>query len=490
MKAKITALLLAVITLLSFSSCVSDEKPVDLSSFDVGKSEIIDVSGSMFAYFLYYAKSQDYYSSYYGYDAGKSLREQPEKCGYDESMTWFEFYASMAKNSVNQYVALASAAMASGMELSEDELKDLDDYFTEYEEDAYYYGYKTVEEKIADDLVEGISLEDLKEIFKIQLLAGKYTEAYFDILEGKEYSDEIIAKYAADHPEEFLAIDMINYTFYADCNSSSTDEEKAQAYAETRKRAENFLNTYKDEESFKKAIVDIENSYLSTPSSAENILLDYVITNKIYDMDKNPSDSDKAYYEWAYSSDRNEGDTYLREVTLATGEKYYTVYYITKPAYIVQYSTKNVRHILFMVDGELDGDEYLAARDTAKQNAENIFNEYINGEMTEERFAELAKEHSEDGNAEVGGIYENVPKDYMVTEFEDWIYDDKRQIGDTEIIQTSFGYHIMYFVGDGCPSWELEATEGYISQLFEEHLEEMIDKYSVKYDNKNINKIP
>ena len=48
----------------------------------------------------------------------------------------------------------------------------------------------------------------------------------------------------------------------------------------------------------------------------------------------------------------------------------------------------------------------------------------------------------------------------------------------------------MYFVGDGCPSWELEATEGYISQLFEEHLEEMIDKYSVKYDNKNINKIP
>ena len=36
----------------------------------------------------------------------------------------------------------------------------------------------------------------------------------------------------------------------------------------------------------------------------------------------------------------------------------------------------------------------------------------------------------------------------MVTEFNDWCYDAARKSGDTSIVQTQYGYHIMYFVGD------------------------------------------
>ena len=35
----------------------------------------------------------------------------------------------------------------------------------------------------------------------------------------------------------------------------------------------------------------------------------------------------------------------------------------------------------------------------------------------------------------------------MVTEFNNWIFDDARKAGDVEIVKTSYGYHIMYFVG-------------------------------------------
>ena len=36
----------------------------------------------------------------------------------------------------------------------------------------------------------------------------------------------------------------------------------------------------------------------------------------------------------------------------------------------------------------------------------------------------------------------------MVKPFEEWVYDENRKPGDVEIIMTSYGWHIMYFVGE------------------------------------------
>ena len=36
----------------------------------------------------------------------------------------------------------------------------------------------------------------------------------------------------------------------------------------------------------------------------------------------------------------------------------------------------------------------------------------------------------------------------MVTNFNDWCFDESRQPGDHGIVETEYGYHIMYFVGD------------------------------------------
>jgi hypothetical protein len=37
----------------------------------------------------------------------------------------------------------------------------------------------------------------------------------------------------------------------------------------------------------------------------------------------------------------------------------------------------------------------------------------------------------------------------MLTAFNDWCFDPDRQVGDTGIVETSYGYHIMYFSGYG-----------------------------------------
>ena len=104
----------------------------------------------------------------------------------------------------------------------------------------------------------------------------------------------------------------------------------------------------------------------------------------------------------------------------------------------------NVRHILISASDTSD-EEAMA---TAAEQAEDILDEYLAGEQTEEAFAELAKKYSVD-NAENGGLYENIAPGTMVEAFDAWCYEEGRQIGDTGIVVTEYGYHIMYFSGYG-----------------------------------------
>ena len=35
----------------------------------------------------------------------------------------------------------------------------------------------------------------------------------------------------------------------------------------------------------------------------------------------------------------------------------------------------------------------------------------------------------------------------MVAEYDKWIFDAARKEGDTDIVKTDYGYHVMYFIG-------------------------------------------
>ena len=50
------------------------------------------------------------------------------------------------------------------------------------------------------------------------------------------------------------------------------------------------------------------------------------------------------------------------------------------------------------------------------------------------------------GTSAESNIYENVPYGQMVEKFNDWIFDENRKPGDTDIVETVYGYHVMYFV--------------------------------------------
>lgn len=127
---------------------------------------------------------------------------------------------------------------------------------------------------------------------------------------------------------------------------------------------------------------------------------------------------------------------------------------ITDEQVLAEAPCVNVRHILVKAEADENGeftDEALAA---AKAKADEIYAEWQAGEATEESFAALAEQYSEDpGSNTAGGLYENVSEGQMVEEFNDFCFDASRQAGDTGIVYGNngsyAGYHVMYFSGAG-----------------------------------------
>ena len=77
----------------------------------------------------------------------------------------------------------------------------------------------------------------------------------------------------------------------------------------------------------------------------------------------------------------------------------------------------------------------------------------------------------------------------MVAEFEDWLFDEARKEGDTGIVKTQYGYHIMYFDGNGDEKWYTNVENAIYSEDYEKWYEEAIKSTGVVINKNNMNKI-
>ena len=143
----------------------------------------------------------------------------------------------------------------------------------------------------------------------------------------------------------------------------------------------------------------------------------------------------------------------------------------------------DVRHILVTPTSAAGSSTYTEeewAAAEAKANA--LLNQWLGAEPTEESFSALAVAQSQDpGSAANGGLYEDVYVGQMVPEFESWCFDASRQHGDYGIVKTTYGYHIMYFVGSD-PVWYLTAENDLMVEKGNAFLEEILSKYTAEID--------
>ncbi|MBQ8360155.1 MAG: peptidylprolyl isomerase [Oscillospiraceae bacterium] len=171
------------------------------------------------------------------------------------------------------------------------------------------------------------------------------------------------------------------------------------------------------------------------------------------------------------------------EVYFTENEATFAEQGITKESGLIS----TVRHILIAPEGGTTDEETGTTTYTdaewaaALTQAEKVLDEWKAGEATEESFGTLATTYTDDtGSASTGGLYEGIaPGSNYVEEFLAWAIDMNRQTGDTDIVKTEFGYHIMYFVS-GEPYW-LSSAE---TQLLSERTAAMIDEAEAKWPMK------
>lgn len=129
---------------------------------------------------------------------------------------------------------------------------------------------------------------------------------------------------------------------------------------------------------------------------------------------------------------------------------------ITKESGLVS----DVRHILVLFEGGTKNEETGVTTYTEEEKAkalaeaERILGEWKSGEATEDSFAALANKYTGDpGSKETGGLYQGIaPGSNYYENFLKWSVDNTRKAGDTGIVESQSGYHIMYFV-TGEPYW-------------------------------------
>ena len=140
----------------------------------------------------------------------------------------------------------------------------------------------------------------------------------------------------------------------------------------------------------------------------------------------------------------------------------------------------NVRHILIEPEADEDGNITDDAWTAAEEKAQEVLAEWQSGDADEESFGELANTYSTDtGSNTNGGLYEDVYPGQMITEFNDWCFDASRKPGDTGIVKTSYGYHVMYFVSfTDTYYYKTVAEQELRYSTYSDYITSLVDQYT------------
>ena len=154
-----------------------------------------------------------------------------------------------------------------------------------------------------------------------------------------------------------------------------------------------------------------------------------------------------------------EDKEYTADADKNIGKYSMSIYFVTEAAHRDETVLRNVGHILFKVDAAGTNGAYKTkaeAKAAAEKLLEEIKAQLVDNKISKEKFEEFGKV-THDSNV----FYDNVNKGDMVEEFENWLFDEARFEGEIGLVETTYGWHIMYFGGESEEvAWRLNAHEG------------------------------
>ena len=382
-----------------------------------------------------------------------------------ETMTWAEHLEQLTLDSIEStytyYLAAVEANGGDEPEITDDQKSELSETIESYRDAAEGYGY-TLSGYLVRAMGKGVTEKVFRTETTRQYIADNYRSNLSTELAKTEYTADDVAKYKDEHISDLQAVDIMLF----ECDNEDTAKEfKSKLKADGSNFAQ-LSAEYSATDFYKEANKD--SSFVTELGVTRSNLRDrnYAIAaadaHEHEEGEEHSEDEEMTYsgLDWLFSADRKAGDSYQYSTT---------VVYVLAPASIQDRNTVNVRHILVAPEVEEGTDVTEATAEqwaAAEKKAKSILNDWKSGDATEDSFAALVEDNSTDtGSKSTGGLYENVVTGQMVNPFSVWCFDNSRKAGDTGIVKTQFGYHIIYFVGENDEKvWEYNAKQTLASE--------------------------
>lgn len=402
-----------------------------------------------------------------GVDTGKPLKEQ--KCTfYDGYDTWYDYIMEQVQNRITNIICYANAAKAEGLELDNNDNSRIDNRMDELKS-AAQSANKSLDEYISDVYGRGVNESDIRGCLELSKLSQKY---YAKSEASLNYTDAELEKQYSKNSKKYDVVSYKSYTFESDRADIGTNNQTLREFLKNAKSNAEKLKNAGSVAEFDSVLKSyLTDYYKARGKNVTDAEINGEIKKTLTENYEYTAGREAA--SWAFDDARKVGDTYMTE---NEEENTYTVYILVTARHRYDYITKNVRHILLSADTYDDNTGALSA-------AETVLDKILASSDVEASFIENAKKYSEDVDSGLnGGLYENISKGETVTQFDEWCYYSGRKRGDTAVIKTDYGYHVMYFAGNGLKKWQADAANDLKAEDFKKLIEKLTAKYNVKFD--------
>ena len=366
----------------------------------------------------YYTWANQYasYAELLGLDTSTGIASlATQSCPLMNDGTWKDYFVAAGEQELMQIQVLCDYAEKNGITLSDDEMAEIDANLEETKTYAELMGFGSVESFYKQNYGSQVTPEIARQEGIRGTLANKVLTEYVAAL---DYSDAELEEYYKNLNGE---ADYYSYSYY----STETKEDAEAVLAAYNKAEGNDIEAKLDE-----AVKSVDPEVAAVHS--DNVQASGLSSN---------------YKSWLMEQSK----AGTAAIVDGSNNDYYVV--VFRQCNDNHYKMANIRHILVKAEASEDGTYSDEAKAAAKKEAEDILAQWKAGEKTEESFAALANELSEDGGSNTnGGLYENVIKGQMVEEFDEFCFAGHKA-GDTAIVYGESaayaGYHVMYYVGEG-----------------------------------------
>lgn len=453
-------------------------------------------------YDYYYASIVSYYEQYasYGYyslDTTKDYSKQYTTDDDGNKISWQKFFETEALKEVEQITTYYSKALEEGVTLTSTQKKTIDKQISTLKDSASQNDV-SLDQYIKANFGTYCSEDTIRLMLEQYYLSANYKGKFK--CETK-VTDNDVDKYYNDHKNDYKKIEF----YYIASPYDATDDNSKN---ESIKTAEKIMAKMKDKKSVIALVPEVYSSYIDsqvkssmeqdstlTEKKAREEAVKSYESNVVTTVSGSDSPFDDKMNTWLFSDDTKVGS---KKYYIDESAGYIYIVLKTSKASVEEDETYTVRHILVAPESGSNSssstsekteytDEQWAA---AKKKADSILAKFNKTDKSEYEFAKLAEQYSTDSastssgsNDSFGGLYESVTLGQMVPDFEKWSIDDSRKYGDTGIVKSDYGYHIMFFIND-CPEYQSKI----IAQIKSDRLSNMIDKAEIKVHENAIKK--